>query len=90
MSVNLSHMVVQLDNDYVYSLTFISLIPCPELRGNALIYYIYYTYIYNIYIYTYMYTYVYIGRMYYFIRFRQQGIFISIETLFKHRSEDFK
>ena len=50
MSVNLSHMIVQLDNDYVYSLTLISLIPCPELRGNALKYYIYIIHIYNIYI----------------------------------------
>ena len=35
MSVNLSYIIVQLDNDYAYSFTFIHLIPCPELRGNA-------------------------------------------------------
>ena len=35
MYVNVSHTVVQLDNNYVYSLTFIYLNPCPELRGNA-------------------------------------------------------
>ena len=35
MSVNLSYMLVQLNNAYAYSFTFIYLIPCPELRGNA-------------------------------------------------------
>ena len=36
MSVNLNYIIVQLDNDYAYSFTFIHFIPCPELRGNAL------------------------------------------------------
>ena len=35
MYVNLSLMIVQLDNNYVYSLAFTYLIPCPQLRGNA-------------------------------------------------------